>query len=318
MANKEKYHFFCSQHADIPLFMQAWWLDAVCVENFDWDCLFYEKNGKTLGALPYCFCKKMGFKIVAQPPLTQYNGVWLDYPENQKLHKRYSFEKKAIENLISQLDNLKMDFYSQNFHQSFTNWQPFYWKNFKQTTRYTCQIKDLSNLDVVFKSFSSAKQRHIKKNNDNLIVDFSISAEDFFYFHKNCLETKNEKIKYSQKLFMSIYNAAIARKQGKIIALKKNKTMHSAIFTVWDQNSAYALLYAINSIYKNDGASTKMFWEAIKYVADKTQSFDFEGSMIENVAGSYCQFGTVQTPYFRIEKSYSKVFSILKFLKNEK
>ncbi|MDR0829594.1 MAG: hypothetical protein LBN95_05745 [Prevotellaceae bacterium] len=313
--NKEQYRKLCTEKS-IPLFMQAWWLDAVCIEKFDWDVLFYKKNENILGVLPYCFCKKYGFKIIEQPNRTQYNGVWIDYPQEQKLHKRYSFEKKVMDNLIAQLENLKISFYSQNFHHSFTNWQPFYWKGFKQTTRYTYRITDLSDLEKVFNAFSAAKQRHIKKENADLVVDFSVSAEEFYDFHKKCLETKNAKMEYSQKLFYSIYNEAIKCKQGKIIALKNAKKIHSAIFVVWDKNSAYALNYAINPALKNDGASTKMFWEAIKYVADKTQAFDFEGSMIESVAQSYLQFGGEQTPYFRIEKSYSKLLLGLKFLKN--
>ena len=87
------------------------------------------------------------------------------------------------------------------------------------------------------------------------------------------------------------------------------------MFVVWDTNSAYALISAISPQFKNDGSSTKIFWEAIKFITDKTKIFDFEGSMIEGVAQSFQQFGTEQIPYFNIEKSYSRIFSILKAIK---
>lgn len=36
------------------------------------------------------------------------------------------------------IDNLpKFDYFNMNFHYSITNWLPFYWRGFKQTTRYT-------------------------------------------------------------------------------------------------------------------------------------------------------------------------------------
>jgi len=220
-----------------------------------------------------------------------------------------------MDNLIDQLESLKISYYSQNFHSSFTNWQPFYWRGFKQTTRYTYQIKDLSNLEAVFNNFSSAKQRHIKKENGDLTVDFSLSAEAFYEFHKQCLQQKNAKIEYSQKLFLSIYNESIKRGQGKIISLRdKNNNIQSSIFVVWDKHTAYASSYAFNPQFKSDGASTKMFWEAIKFVSDKTHIFDFEGSMMEGVAQSYQQFATEQTPFFNISKSYSKLFSLLQYL----
>jgi len=320
--NKERYRKLCEEK-NLPLFMQAWWLDAVCPpEGIEWEALLCEElklgensNGKIIGAMPYCIVKKFGFKCIMTPRGAQYNGVWIDYPEEMKLHKRYSFEKRVMDNLIDQLEALKILYYSQNFHPSFTNWQPFYWRWFKQTTRYTYQIKDLSNLEAVFNDFSSAKQRHIKKENGDLTVDFSLSAEAFYEFHKQCLQQKNAKIEYSQKLFLSIYNESVKRGQGKIITLRdKNNDIQSSIFVVWDKHAAYASVYAYNPQFKSDGFSTKMFWEAIKFVSDKTRIFDFEGSMIEGVAQSYQQFATEQTPFFNISKSYSKLFSFLQFL----
>ena len=317
--NKEKYSQFCATQPQIPLFMQAWWLDAVCVEGKNWDVLLCEENGKIIAAMPYLLIKKYGFKIVTQPQLTQYNGIWIDYPEEINLYKRYSFEKKVMDNLIEQLENLKCSFYTQNFHFSFTNWQPFYWRGFRQSTRYTYQIKDLSDLEKCFDNFSYAKQKHIKKENDDLKIDFSLSANEFYDFHKECLKQKNAAIEYSQKLFLSIYNESIRRKQGKIIALKdKNKNLHSALFFVWDKNAAYALISAINPQFKSDGASTKMFWEAVKFVSNKTKVFDFEGSMIKGVAQSFQQFGAEQVPYFNISKSNSKILDALRLIKNKR
>ena len=38
MTNKEKYYTFCDIEKTVPIFSQAWWLDAVCGD--DWDvCL---------------------------------------------------------------------------------------------------------------------------------------------------------------------------------------------------------------------------------------------------------------------------------------
>ncbi len=316
LENKEKYRRLCNEKS-IPLFMQAWWLDAVTAPDGKmWDVLLYEENGQIVGAMPYHLRSKWGFRIITQPQLTQYNGIWIDYPKDSKLHKRYSFEKRVMDALINQLEKLKLSFYSQNFHHSFTNWQPFYWRKFRQTTRYTYQIKDLSDWDKCFENFSYAKQKHIKKEKDDLQVDFSLSANDFYDFHQKTLKQKNTQIEYSKKLFFSIYNEAMKRNQGKIAALKDNNNLHSALFFVWDNNITYAMISAINPQFKSGGASTEMFWEAIKFVSDKTKVFDFEGSMIEGVAQSFQQFGAEQVPYFNIAKSYSKLFSFLRRIKN--
>jgi len=323
LQNKERYRELCEEK-NIPLFMQAWWFDAVCTpENKEWDVLLCEElkigtgqNDKIVGAIPYHTIKKWGFKIIVQPRGAQCNGVWIDYPEEMKLHKRYSLEKKVMDNLIDQLESINVSYFSQNFHHSFTNWLPFYWRGFRQTTRYTYQIKDLSDLDKCFENFSYAKQKHIKKENDDLQIDFSLSADEFYNFHKETLKQKNTEIEYSYELFSSIYNEVIGRNQGKIIALKdKNNNLHAALFFAWDKNTAYAMISAINPQFKSGGASTKIFWEAIKFVSDKTKVFDFEGSMIEGVAQSFQQFGAEQVPYFNISKSYSSIFDLLLKLK---
>jgi hypothetical protein len=82
----------------------------------------------------------------------------------------------------------------------------------------------------------------------------------------------------------------------------KNQVLHSALFLVWDKINSYTLACAINPKFKSDGTSTKMFWEAIKFMSDKTQVFDFAGSMIESVALSFQLFGAKQVPYFNISK----------------
>jgi len=317
MTNKQRYEIFCDQHPEIPLFMQAWWLDVVCLpEGKEWDVLFVEENGNIIAVMPYHFLKKWGFTVVRQPMKTQYTGLWINYPLELKLHKRYSFEKRVMDNLIDQLEALNLSHYTQNFHYSFTNWQPFYWRGFQQTTRYTYILKNIADLDAVFENFSYAKQKHIKKENDDLQLDSTLSADEFYNFHKECLKQKNAEIEYSQKLFTSIYDKVVERKQGIIFALRdKNKNIHSTLFFVWDSNSAYAMTSAINPCFKSGGASTKMFWEAIKFVSKKTKIFDFEGSMIEGVAQSFQQFGAEQMPYFAISKSYSRTFDLMKKLR---
>ena len=122
MTDKEKYWQLCEQNTSIPLFLQAWWMDAVCTEGKQWDVLLYESQGKILAAMPYHLWKKYSLKIILQPQLTQTNGIWIDYPENQSENERLSLESKVYEALIKKLHKLKWILYTQNFHFSCTNW----------------------------------------------------------------------------------------------------------------------------------------------------------------------------------------------------
>ncbi len=312
MTDKEKYWQLCEQNASIPLFLQAWWMDAVCTEGKQWDVLLYESQGKILAAIPYHLWQKYALKIILQPQLTQTNGIWIDYPENQSENERLSLENKVCEALIKKLYKLKWIYYAQNFHFSFTNWLPFYWKNFQQTTRYTYRIPDISDTAKVFSTFHEGKKKHIKKAHELLHADFDVSSKDFYSFLAHTLDKKNQKVFYSNTFFENLHAIATSQKQGQIIAIKNNaNTIYSAMFVVWDSKSGYYLISAIDSDYKASGASTLMVWEALQFLADKTQAFDFEGSMIEGIAKSNQEFGAKQTPYFTISKTRSPFFSSL-------
>jgi len=162
---KQKYRAYCKTESSIPIFSKDWWLDAVCGKD-NWDVVIFENKGNDIiAAMPYYAIKsRYGFKNIIMPKLTQTMGPWIKYPLNQKYSKKLSFEKKIFTELINKIP--KHASFVQNFHYSITNWLPFYWHGFKQTTRYTYVIA-LTDLDRIFADFSRQKQRNIKKADYN-------------------------------------------------------------------------------------------------------------------------------------------------------
>jgi hypothetical protein len=313
LTNKEKYRRLCNEKP-IPLFMQAWWLDAVTMpEGKQWEVLLAEENGKIVAAMPYHLLRKWGFKIIIQPQLTQYTGVWIDYPQDCTLHKRYSFEKRAMDNLIDRLEALNPLFYAQNFYYSLTNWQPFYWRGFEQTTRYSYILKNISDSNAVFENMHPRYRQKIRKCEQELELDFNLSPEEFYRFHKQSLQEKHDGIVYSKQLFLSIFQAAAEQGKGQIIAVRnKNNELLSAVFFVWDENSGYNLITVRKIINGSNDASVFTIWQVVEYLKNRTKNYDFEGSMIEGVALRNQYLGAEQMPYFHISKSYSKLFSLYK------
>jgi hypothetical protein len=91
-------------------------------------------------------------------------GPWIKYPPNQKYANRLSLEKEVYFSIIDQLPDI--DHFSQNFYYLVTNWLPFYWKGFNQTTRYTYLIKNLTDLPEVFSRFKdNMRNKIIKRGN---------------------------------------------------------------------------------------------------------------------------------------------------------
>lgn len=312
MSNKEEYKIYCESRPDIPLFSQYWWMDAAC-KGMTWDVLLYKNaSGEIIASMPYLIKSKFGVKYILQPELTQTNGIHIDYPKSQSEQERLSLEKKVCDEFISQIESLKTGYFMQCFHHSFTNWLPFYWKGFRQTTRYTYIIEDISDIDAVFRSFAPAKQRQIRKSlKSNFKVRTDASPEDFYNYHSYTLQQKGERNINSKSIELSVISAAIDRGQGVILnVFDGDDNLHASLFLVWDSNKAYFLLPAVDQNYRTSGASSLIVFEAIKYVKDKCKSFDFEGSMSENIEFSYRQFGTRQTPYFKIEKAYNLLFKM--------
>jgi len=301
--SREQYRKLCEKGADIPIFNQAWWLDAVCGKDH-WDVLLVRNDHEIVASSPFCKTNKFGFKLIMQPKLMPFMGIWIKYPENQKYETKLSYEKKVLTELFDQLPYF--DFFYQDLHYSVTNWLPLYWRNYKQTNLFTYVIEDLSDLDNVYNNFSSPKKRNIKKAKTILKIKHDLSAKDFFENHKMTLRKQNKDIGYPFELFERMYTAGYENNSAKTFyAIDENNNIHGALFIVWDQNSAYDLISTFDPDFRNSGASSLLVWETIKYVSSRTKMFDFEGSIIEPVAESFRKFGAIQKPYHRIYKANS-------------
>ena len=312
LCNKERYKLFCEEHPEIPLFMQCWWMEAVSIGK-KWDVLFYEENNRIKACFVYLFVEKLHFKFILQPQLTQYSGIWIDYSSDITPYQKLNIEKKIMSHFIEQIEKKKFVYFEQNFHHSVTNWLPFYWENYRQYTRYTYQIQDLSDLKQCFDNFSYAKRKQIHKAKRMLHTVFDMNVNEFYnHLELNLRKKKKESVLYSRNLFFNLYETSVNRKQGKIIAVADNENnIHAALFVVWDKKVAYNLISTIDNKFQSSGASTLVVWEALNEIAKYCEVFDFEGSMNKGIEHSFYQFGAVQTPYFNIYKFNSRIFKML-------
>ena len=312
MTNKEKYRTLCEQESTIPIFSQAWWLDAVCGTD-NWQVFLVEKGGRIDASMPIYTKKKYGFTTITPPPLTQTLGPWLRQVEG-KYSKVLGKQKDLLQALIDQLP--PYDSFVQFWHYNNTNWLPFHWRGFTQSTYYTYVIHDLSNLDKVFANFEHSKRKNIKKSEEIIEIVYDIPFDEFYENHKMTLKKQGAEISYSKDLFKKIYEEGYKRDQAKTIAAyDKEGNLHAALFVIWDGMSAYDLISTIDPDYRTYGAASLLIKEILKFTATKTNKFDFEGSMIEPVERSFRQFGATQTPYFQIQKCNSKIIKLVGMVK---
>lgn len=314
MNKKEKYRLFCEKENSIPIFSQAWWLDSVA--NNDWDVCLVENNDEIVASMPYYIKRKFGLTMLTQPILTQNLGPWIK-PSMGKYNKKISHQKKMMQELISQLP--RYDYFNQSWHYTITNWLPFYWKGFEQTTRYTYVIEDLSDLEIVLGEFHSSYRNKIRKAQKLVTIFKDMNPKDFYEINNKTFLRQGLSAPYSKSFFLQ-HDSKLEGKNSRVIFYAKDSddNIHSALYLTWDKMSSYVHLVGEDPKFRNSGAGILLIWEAIQYTKNVLclNKFDFEGSMIESVEQVRRDCGAVQKSYLTVKHSPSIILQIVLFFRN--
>ena len=315
--NKEQYINLCKEEKSLSFFSRNWWLDSVCGED-NWNVVIIKKDNVIIGAMPYYKRSRMGMKIISQPPLTPFLGPWIR-PLKAKYCNQLAYQKEVLSQIIHNLPNY--DHFIQNFHYDIKNFLPFYWNNFNQKTFYTYTLEDLSNLDVVFSNFRENIKTDIRKasNRFSLHVRTDLTIDDFLVLNHKTFQRQQKSPPYDDEFIKKLDQACQKQECRKIFIAEDDQGRHHAgVYIVWDENSAYYLMGGGDPNLRTSGATSLCMWEAICYASKVTKKFDFEGSMIEPVERFFRSFGALQTPYFQISKTPSKLLRIGNFLRELK
>lgn len=303
---KNTYKQVCAREKTISIFGQDWWLDSVAGEE-NWDVALVEKGGMIQASMPYVIFRRFGRTTLSMPPLTQTLGPWIR-ETNAKYTKRLGQQKDLMEKLIDQLPHF--GHFSQNWHYSQTNWLPFYWRGFKQTTRYTYIIEGLHDLDRIFDDFESAYRNKVRKAEKLVEVRRGLGIDEFYGINMLTFQRQGMASPYSLE-FIRKHDSVLAGKGQREIffASDGNGSLHSALYLTWDAMSAYVHMVGENPALRNSGAGILLIWEAVKYASEVLglNRFDFEGSMIEGVERVRRDCGARQIPYFCISKTPSRL-----------
>jgi hypothetical protein len=298
----------------MPIFLKDWWIDAV-VDGASWDVVVIKKNDEILAAMPYVIKKRWGGNYILMPKLTQFLGPWFR-PLEAKYSNRLSKQMGQMEDILDRLP--VFSHFQQNWHYSQTNWLPFYWRGFNQTTRYTYIIEDLEDLNRVWHNFSSSYRNKIRKAEKSLTVKHGLCIDEFYKINEMTFLRQGLAIPYSYK-FLKKHEDALKRHNSRMIfyAVDETGAMHSALYLIWDGMSSYIHMVGDNPDLRNSGAGILLIWEAIKFTKEELRlnKVDFEGSMIRNVERVRRDCGAKQIPYYRISKTSSRWLRLIKCFK---
>lgn len=308
-SSKDEYRAFCQQEDSLNMFARDWWLDAA-VGPDGWDVALVKKNDVVVAAMPYVQRRRLGMKILSQPALTPILGPWLHSLEGRPSVKS-SNEKELMQALIDQLP--PFDHFAQTWDSRLSNWRPFFWNGFRQTTYYSFILPDLSDPEKLWAGLDGKVRRLLSKleRENRLQVRDDLPLDVLLELNRKTFERQGLASSFADELAYRLDAACQERGCRKvIIVVGDDGVPHSGYYFVWDRHSAYGLIAGMDPAYRQSGANSLCLWATILHAAGVTRKYNFCGSMIEPVANFMGSFGGQPTPYFHVSKTPSRLLRI--------
>ena len=313
MSNKTTYKTICEQNTGIPVFLQYWWMDAVCKE---WDVAIVYNGDTVSGVWPYAIENKGGVSIRRSPFLTPYSGPHILFPADLKESKRDSFEHETINALLDKMPEAKVWFL--NIQPGLKQAGLFSDKGFDLQVKQTFLVDLHHGTDTVFTNINEDYRRKIRKaDTDITISDEPGMLPRLYEFQKATLGGKDVQVYYSQEQMQALLDTCKAYDSTALWVAKKDNVVLAIVWQVWDDERAYYLAGAKNPAEKDNRAMTALIWHAMKEAMRRGKKiFDFEGSMDPGVEKFFRSFGGKRELYLIIRKNDSLLWKVKEMLRN--
>ena len=309
MGEKDRYVELCRNEPTVGLFAQYWWLDAAS-RGGGWDVVTVTQGGRTKAALPYEVRRRGGFRILTQPPFTPRLGPWI-HRDGGSRAKVQSTEERLMTALVDRLP--RFDRFSQNWSYGVTNWLPFYWKGFQQTTRYSYVLSEISSEEAIWAGMQSNIRREIRKAEGRYGVRLRDDLDMDALLTLNAMTYKRQgKRPPDGVILRRIDEACSARACRRLIVAEDDRGRHhAAAYFVWDRDSAYYLVGGMDPDLRTSGAMSLVMWDGIRFARTVARKFDFEGSMVQSIARFFRSFGAEQVGYSHVTKTPSRLLRMI-------
>lgn len=181
---------------------------------------------------------------------------------------------------------------------------PLYWAGFKQTTRYTYKLDDLTDLDALWEGMRPHHRKAIRKAKKcSFEVRDDWDLQEFLDLNKANFLRQGRTPLASDDVVHRL-DAAIKFNAGRRIFTCTDSVgrVHGAAYVAFSRGTAYYLMGAGNPDLRDGGGQLLALWEALRWSRNVANCFDFEGSILPSVEFVFRGFGAKQYPYFSITK----------------
>lgn len=273
-----KYNYCISKSKNSLIYGFSWYLNIV-TEN-SWDVLVLDDY---IAVMPLPKRKKYGINYIFQPAWAQQLGVF----SNQEIKENLLLEfVNTIPRKFKLIDTLF------NYDNRFSS---------KYLSKKDNFILDLSNTyESLFEGYNKLRKRSVKKaKNLNLIIKEVDNATLIINLFKENKGAELNRIESDYMLLNQLVLKGIEQQKIEVICVEnKNQNLIGGVIFFKHKNRIIYLFSAVNQEGKENQAITFIIDFIIKKYSNTNMIFDFEGSMISNIAKFFKSFGAVKENYF--------------------
>jgi lipid II:glycine glycyltransferase (peptidoglycan interpeptide bridge formation enzyme) len=257
--------------------------------------------------MQYAVRRRLGFTAFVMPPLTPTLGPWIAPLEGRE-GSVLAREKDIVAHLHAQLP--QHDYFAQNFAVEITNWLPWHWLGYQQTTRYTYVLDLTRGEDALWNGCLPKVRSDVRKATSRFGVSIRSDVDLGAFLAVQELTFKRQGLRspIERRVIERVDAACAARGCRKVfVAVDPTGATHAAVYLVWDSWCAYYLMGGGDPVLRNSGATSLALWEAIRFAATVAPVFDFEGSMMESVERFIRGFGAIPRSYHRVWRAPNRI-----------
>jgi hypothetical protein len=253
-----------------------------------------------VGWLPYYVRRQGLFEIADMPPFTHTLGPLVNVGEGKP--------QTQVENYLSITNDLirqlpKVDLFYQALPPELDNMLSFQSNGFKIDVEQTFRLDCQTSVDLIWKGMRDKTRNLIRRAKERLEVTTITDPHEFVHIYLRNLQAQRKRSYYDFGVFPSLYEACASRGQGRIYAAQgEHKSIHAAVFTVWDEACAYFLLCTRNPENADLGAVSLLLWHLIKDAHERKLVFDFDGVTSQSRMRFLVGFGGMLATRFRARR----------------
>lgn len=281
----------------MSIFGESWWLDAA--SDGAWGRVSVTEGDSEAASFPYARrTMARGIIRLGNPLLTPRLPLRITHPSDSKPATRANREIATTEELLSCLPRHHLFVGALDY--DVVNPQPWVWCGFDVQVRASQIIGDVLDTERCWSDLAGSTRRAVRKAERSVDEVSPGSVDDLWTVVTSTFERQGLDVQFDRAVLERLHRAASRAGQGEILTARIDGQPVASVFIVWDSRRTTYLVGGADTDKRSSGAMSLLLWESIRRASSRSESFDFEGSMLPGVARFFRTFGAQPVPYLRV------------------